>query len=460
MGAIVAGSVTPKAPLFAKSGGTSNSIVLTAMTGTAALLGKGQPETKVWHYNRQVPGSVLRLAQGSPTSIRLVNKLPQATTLHWHGLRIANAMDGVPDVTQKAVPSGKHFDYQFTPPDAGTYWYHSHNRTWEQLARGLYGIIVVEEKSPPKVDQDLVLAIDDWLIDNSGQIHEESLGAMHDWAHGGRAGNWITVNGAPQPQFPVVAGERLRLRLVNVANSRVMPLQFGGVKPVIVAIDGQPIKPVEAKDNVLVIAPGQRYDVMVDMQQDPGSRATLSLLTSKEPYEIASFSYDAKKVMRRNPLDATIQLPSNPLNSSFDFAGAKRVELLMQSGAMGGLRSAQYQGKQQNFMQLMQQKKMWAMNGVTDLPKKPLLRIKRGQTVIIDMINDNRWDHAMHLHGHHFKIMQKENSVGDAWRDTTLIQGGESQKLVFVADNPGKWLLHCHMVEHTAAGMITWLEVV
>jgi len=105
---------------------------------------------------------------------------------------------------------------------------------------------------------------------------------------------------------------------------------------------------------------------------------------------------------------------------------------------------------------------MWALNGITDLPRDTLVRVKRGQTVIINMVNDNRWPHAMHLHGHHFKVLQEgegADSLKGAWRDTTLIQGGESQKLVFPADNPGKWLLHCHMVEHTAGGMITWLEV-
>lgn len=317
---------------FGKSGlPTTSTFKIKASIGNAKLLGEGQPATKVWHYNGSVPGPVLRLKQGQESVIKFKNGLAQPTTVHWHGLRIDNKMDGVPGMTQELIKPGKSFTYRFTPPDAGTYWYHPHNKTWEQLARGLYGIILVEEKAPPVVDQDLVLVFDDWLISQTGQIHEESFGAMHDWAHGGREGNWVTVNGKPQPEFAVKTGERLRLRLVNVANSRVMPLQFNGLNPFLLAIDGQPIAPTP-----VAMAPGQRFDVMVDMEQDPGSRATIDLLLRNNSYKLTRFAYDKKTAVRQHTLDAPINLPDNPLNNRLDLESAKRVDLIMQGGAMGG----------------------------------------------------------------------------------------------------------------------------
>ena len=136
----------------------------------AQLLPKEQPPTAVWSYNGQVPGPILRLPQGARLDVRLINRLPQPTTVHWHGIRIDNAMDGVAGLTQAAVPPGERFDYSFTVPDAGTYWYHPHNRSWEQVARGLSGLLIVGEKDPPAVDQDLVLVVDDWRLGENGAI--------------------------------------------------------------------------------------------------------------------------------------------------------------------------------------------------------------------------------------------------------------------------------------------------
>ena len=103
----------------------------------------------------------------------------------------------------------------------------------------------------------------------------------------------------------------------------------------------------------------------------------------------------------------------------------------------------------------------WSFNGIAGRTDKPLITVSKGQPVIIDMINDTHWPHAMHLHGHHFQVIgRRGRPVQDApWRDTVLVNEGERVKIAFVADNPGKWMFHCHMLEHQAAGMITWLQV-
>ena len=169
---------------------------LTASEGEVVFGGEQENATRVMYYNQSIPGPVIRIPQGRESIIQFHNALDEPSSVHWHGLRIDNAMDGVPHVTQPPVLPGERFEYRLQPPDAGTYWYHTHMRSWAQLALGLAGVLIVEEDEPPRVDRDLVFAIDDWRLDRKMQFDTNSLGSMHDWSHGGRLGNYITVNGA------------------------------------------------------------------------------------------------------------------------------------------------------------------------------------------------------------------------------------------------------------------------
>jgi len=442
------------------SGTALGTIKLEAAEGMARLIPLEGIDTAVWQYNQQTPGPVLRIKQGDTLRIPFTNRLSQPTTVHWHGLRIANAMDGVPEMTQPAIQPGERFVYEFTPPDAGTFWYHTHNRSWEQLARGLYGVLIVDEREPIEVDQDLVWVIDDWLLDRQGNIQESSLGNLHDWAHGGRLGNTLTVNGQSAPEFPVVSRQRIRLRLVNVANSRIMVLRFKNADPRAIAVDGQPIEPLMLKDRSLTLAPGQRTDLILDMTLNPGQRMDMELVAGDESMVAASLVYDKDRVATGRLLETPINLPENPLPNHFNLGQAKRIGLRMEGGAMGRLREAEYQGKKLDIKQLIQEKKIWALNGVAGLSEKPLFSIRRGETVAILIDNSNRWPHAMHVHGHHFRFLDGQGNLHPLWRDTLLINGNEKEQIAFVADNPGKWLIHCHMIEHQAGGMVTWFEVV
>ena len=201
---------------------------LEARAGSAQLV-PDYPATPIWGYEGRVPGPVIRVRQGERVRRRFVNELPQASTVHWHGIRIENVMDGVPELTQAAVPPGGSFLYDFVAPDAGTYWYHSHNRTWEQLARGLYGALIVEDADGgPEVDRDELLLIDDWRLTPEAQI-DQRFGAMGDRSHGGRLGNWVTINGVSDWRREVRRHERLRLRLANAANARILVLELHGL---------------------------------------------------------------------------------------------------------------------------------------------------------------------------------------------------------------------------------------
>src|SRR5438105_3129205 len=196
---------------------------IAAKSATVNLTGKGHPDTAVWTYEGTVPGPELRVRQGEPVRIAVASKLDEDTTVHWHGIRLPNAMDGVPGLTQKPIQSGGSFTYEFTPPDAGTFWYHPHADTLQQLGRGLAGALIVEEREPVAVDRDLLWFIEDWRLDDGGRI-AGGFGNRMEAGMSGRIGNTVTINGrVPQP-FAVKTEERVRLRLVNAALARIVRL--------------------------------------------------------------------------------------------------------------------------------------------------------------------------------------------------------------------------------------------
>ncbi len=455
------------AALSIGSGGHSKALaggphhILHATSGRAQLDDPGKPQTSVWGYNAQVPGPLLKVPQGKDVWIRLQNDLTQPTTIHWHGIRIANAMDGVAGLTQDPVPTGETFDYKFIPPDAGTYWYHPHHRGYEQIGRGLYGILIVEEETPPVVDQDLLFVMDDWRLAEDSQIHSASFGAVRDRAHGGRLGNVLTINGKPFHDIPVQAGERLRLRVVNVANARVMRLIFSDHDAKVIAVDGQPVPPFKAGENDLIFAPGQRADLILDMMQEPGKKSPIKVSVGREELVVGHFIYHASSRKRAEPLDSKITLHPNPLPNTVNLQDAHHADLIMTGGAMRFFQSAVYKGKEVSARELVRKHGLvWALNGIAGKPFEPLFRVKRGRAVTVRMVNETRWPHAMHFHGMHFKeIKRKKGQPSPHWRDTVLMNPDDDITVALPADNPGKWLVHCHMLEHHLGGMVTWFEV-
>jgi FtsP/CotA-like multicopper oxidase with cupredoxin domain len=173
--------------------------------------------------------------QGARLKIVVENRLAEETTVHWHGLRVPHAMDGVPHLTQPPIAPGARFVYEFAVPDAGTYWYHPHQRSSEQVGRGLSGPLIVEEREPIQVDRDLTWVLDDWRLLPDAQINPDFDNFM-DASHNGRLGNTVTVNGRIPETFAVRAGKRLRLRLINAANARIFGLELEGHRPTVVAL--------------------------------------------------------------------------------------------------------------------------------------------------------------------------------------------------------------------------------
>ncbi len=410
-------------------------------------------KTDLWGVNGSVPGPALRARQGDRLRVEIDNALPQATSMHWHGIRIENAMDGVPGLTQALIASGAQFTYDFALPDAGTYWYHSHAQSIEQVERGLQGPLIVEEADAPDVDQDLVLMLDDIRLTSDAMVDAE-FAHPHDLSHGGRLGNVMLTNGQMEARFPVAQGERLRLRLINSANARIFALGLQGLTGWIVAYDGMPLPTPQDIPERMLLAPAQRVDLIVDVTANAGEDAFLIQYERDGGYAQALFPVAAGTATTR---DAPAALPPNP-DHPITLSGAQTATLRMEGGAMGGMRAAQWQGQPQDMRSLAQAGQFWAFNGVVGRTDTPLVRASLGETVKIEMINDTAFPHAMHLHGMHFAEVLPDGGLGPL-RDTLLMMRGESRTIAFNAHNPGKWLFHCHMLSHHAAGMGTWVEV-
>ena len=182
--------------LIPTTGWAAPAIRLKAAPVTARILPKGDGLTRMLGFNGSTPGPELRARRGDQVSVSFENGSGQRSAIHWHGIHLDSAMDGVPGLTQAAVEPGETFRYAFDVPHAGTYWYHAHHRSWEQVARGLYGPLIVEEPDPPAVDHDITVVLDDWRLERSGELHE-SFGNRHDFSHAGRVGNV-----APGPVLP------------------------------------------------------------------------------------------------------------------------------------------------------------------------------------------------------------------------------------------------------------------
>ena len=394
-------------------------------------------KTKVWNYNGQVPGPEIRVDLGDKVKVNFTNNLPDETTVHWHGVRVPNAMDGVPGVTQEPIQTGESFVYEFTPKDAGTFWFHPHVRGSEQLERGLYGTLIVEDEISKKYSQDEVWVIDDWRMTEDKQVDPNFM-SMHDLAHDGRWGSTVTTNGSLDKKLNARPGERIRLRMVNSSNGRVYRLGFGGLDAKVIAVDGMYVK--ETFDaSGFEFAPGNRIDVDIKVPKDASgeefniydnftrySNKLGSIEVSGEPVETPQFSYPTNKKV--------------PDWREADFVDTDKKYNLNARMGRGGIQ--------------------WTINGKA-YPNIDPFELEYDKFNKIKFVNESSRLHPMHLHGQFFKVISRNGKPAEEnyFRDTVLVGPRESIEIGTVPLDKGKWLNHCHIQEHADAGMITAVEV-
>lgn len=425
-----------------------------------ALRDPGKPGVLAWTYNGGVPGPQLRVRQRDRVRIHVENLLSVPTTVHWHGVRVPNAMDGVPHLTQRPIAPGERFTYEFDALDAGTYWYHSHFKSSEQMERGLYGMMIVDEPDDLPFSRDVTWLLDDWRITASGSV-SETFGNAHDISHAGRIGNVVAVNGSMHEEFAIRTGERIRLRLANAANARIFALKFQNHRPLIIALDGHPVRPHEPVQDRVILAPGMRCDLLLEGSQQPGTRHDVQdLFYPRDAYVLMQLVYENEA--RAADLTAFTPAPANPLSEP-DLTSAVVHEIRFEGGMMGSLHRALLDGQPTDMRALLRRGKAWAVNGVVSdgHAMQPSLHLNRGRSYLFRMNNATRWHHSIHLHGHTFRVLRRNGKATDhqEWQDTVLMAPDEHVDVAFVADNPGDWMFHCHIVEHMEGGMMSVIRV-
>jgi len=453
LGQMLASVVTlpARGDTYAQQGGFH---ILEAREGKQRLLPDPAAPSAIWGFGGRVPGPLLRFKKGEEVKIRLVNKLPQPISLNWHGVRIANPMDGVAGLTQEPVPPGGSFDYRFTPPDSGLFWYHSHTLPFlgEQVTRGLYGAMIVDEAEPPFADCDLVAVVGDWPPGEKDP--SEKYFSAFAAARTGAPCPLVTASANSLPaSLMLPPSSRLRLRMIYAAQAEIAAAAFAGVTPMVLAIDSQPCEAFEPAKNQLPLGPGARFDLMFDLPSAADAGAGLRLIggTGEDQVLLALKTAGEK----RAPLPPIDSLPQNPLlPSEIRLESARRFNISIETRTSpgGSTNSAPEQGQTTCFK----------LNGklFEGFTPPPMFSVKRGTPVSLGFSNGTDTVQAIHVHGHTMRLLHDlDDGWEPYWRDTILIAPGKTKHVAFVADNPGKWMIEGFTAASHTKGRASWFEV-
>ncbi len=444
-----------------RPGAPVREVTLTAAPATIDLAGRA---VTAWAYNHTVPGPVLRVRVGEVLRARLDNRLPEPTTIHWHGIVVRNDMDGVPGITQPPIPPGGRFVYEFTVSYAGTYFFHPH--VGLQLDRGLYAALVVDDPAEPGgYDQEAVVVLDDWtlgvgptpeqlqdrLMAQGGMMRGNMGMGMLGQGGGspalGGSGGQIAyplylLNGHPPADPPTIhakPGQRLRLRVINAAAETAFRLALGGHRLTVTHTDGLPVTPVTA--DALLLGMGERADALVRLHD--GAFPLVALAEGKSGQALGVIRTgqgappaDAHPGELGGRLAAMAELGPDP-QGTLPTAQPDRSHQLLLSG---GMMSPQ-----------------WTING-RSFPDAEPLPVRAGERVRLVFGNQSMMFHPMHLHGHSFQVQQ--GTRPGPRKDTVIVRPMQQLAVDVAADNPGQWMVHCHNLYHQEAGMMTTLSYV
>ncbi len=415
---------------------------------------------QTWGYDDVVPGPEIRLTEGDTLRVKVNNRLPAETTIHWHGLPIVNDMDGVPNVTQPPIAGGEEFVYEFVVPVAGSYMYHSH--VGLQLDRGLYGPLIVEpRKEDLDYDREYALMLDDWLDGVSG-TPEDVLGQLQSTGGGMGGGMMGGMGGGANPSgdlpYPlylvngraaedpetlgVRRGQRVRMRLMNPSADTVFRVAVAGHRLTVTHADGQPVEPVTV--DVVRIGIGERYDVVLEAN-NPGVWQVATVPEGKDGLARTVLRYEESGESSSPPADARPKELGGRLLGYGDLRTAKD-DSFPDDGWLGGpdrTLDLTLSGGHGNYV--------WGIDGQV-FPDADPLQVREGEWVRFNLQNRSMILHPMHLHGHFFQV---RNGTGRGpFKDTVIVDAHMGDlSFDFVADNPGEWLFHCHNAYHLETGM-------
>jgi FtsP/CotA-like multicopper oxidase with cupredoxin domain len=397
---------------------------------------------KAWGFNQTVPGPVIKAKEGDTLIIQVKNELPEPTIIHWHGIRLPASMDGTGEV-QKPIQPGESFTYKFEVPDAGTFWYHSHQNETEQMERGLYGALVVEEKEPRLLaDADRVLVLDDMKLAKDHSFKKGNFIERWKERHDGREGDTLLVNGKENYSIELHEGQRERWRIINASSARYIRFSLSGKPFTLVGTDGGFIEtPREEKE--ILLTPGERIDIIVG----PFNEGELFYIESL-PYDRMTFlkaKHNAfATVVVKNPKPSAAYIPARireikklaPQNADV----TRQIKFSVGASWKHGI----------DFL----------VNGDMHTADAP---VHVGELQVWEVSNTSLMDHPFHLHGFFFQVIEENGKepAYNAWKDTYNLKPKSKIKIAWIPDNrPGRWMYHCHILEHHEAGMMAHFEVV
>ena len=459
----------------------------------------GNSEVKMLAYNGMIPGPTIRVPQDAEITVNFTNKTDVDTTIHSHGIRLENKFDGVPDVTQKAVKPGESFTYKIKFPDVGIYWYHPHIREDYAQELGLYGNYIVTSSEPyywGEVDREETLFLDDILIENGKIAPFDKTTA--DRTLMGRFGNTMLINGESDYKLSIKQGERVRFYVTNSANTRVFNFSIPGARVKLVGADNGKYEREEWVEKVL-LGPSER--AVIEVWFDKAGNYPIIHTTPDKTYTMGSIEVVLGPVTTSYFLiprvNEDVIKSIDPLRSLFSKPADKRIKLTIDMGMqMQGMMQNNTGGHNMNMMggsQTMPNSQMvasgdpieWeenntAMNTMSnsemmkwvildeDTGKKNMdidWNFKVGDKVKIKIENDRNsmhpMQHPIHLHGQKFLVLSTNGvkNTNMVWKDTTLIQNGDTVEILVDMENSGTWMAHCHIAEHLEASMMFGFKV-
>jgi len=416
----------------------------------------------LWTFEDGTLFPIVRMKLGERLDTRFKNSLPRPgeyVSLHWHGLRIPNDQDGVPFMTQKPVDPGDEGSYSFVPPDTGSFFFHTHCNSSEHFGRGLVGALIIEGDEIEPADAEAVLLMKDWRISPDGAFLPFSTDAGA--AKAGTHGTVRSVNGEKTAVIKVPSSANLRIRFYNVDPTRISEIGFEDAEAAIIAVDGNGLEPLPLVS--WRMGPAMRLDILLRTAA-PGGVVRLMDFFAKEPVVLAEFVSEGPpkrnepfkasplKVMAFPKCDTAIA-QTIPFLFSATATGAAIAELGNTSGIeIGSLCLAR-----RTFWAINQ--RAWPGTDHKDLGP-PLAVLKSGQSYIFDLQNTTPHTHPIHIHGHTFEVLSSSlRHLPPHRADTVLLRPNERIQAGIVGGLPGKWMFHCHIIDHQEAGMMGYIEV-
>jgi FtsP/CotA-like multicopper oxidase with cupredoxin domain len=419
-------------------------VALVAGVATHELL-PGKP-AEVWAFRDgsvpdavgTIPGPLLEATLGDRVIVHFRNELPEPTTIHWHGLRVPNAHDGT-HVSQMLVPPGGEFHYEFVVEDAGLFWYHPHVNGDVQVERGLYAPIRVRGGVEPEVAADRVFVLDDVKVEANGELSRrvDALDVML-----GRQGNVLLVNGRSDGRITAAAGSRERWRLVNTANGRYFNVELPGHRLRVIGWDGGLLPEPYQVDN-LVIAPGERYDVLVDLHGETGEKLAIRNVYYDRGHDIPDPGpRDLLAIELTSAHDQPRPLPDRWADIAPIAVGdttATRAFVLREDAT----------SEDEAFFTINAER----------YPDVTPLRTRMGEVEVWELDNETEMDHPFHLHGMSFQVLDDLGAPRLGWKDTVNVPRETTIRIAVQFGAEGRWMYHCHILEHAERGMMGELEV-